>query len=197
MLLFRIKGCKAETPSMVAQITLGSPGHPGGDDMDAIDRQLLAALRENGRASWAELGRLVGMSGPSVQDRVRRLEERGVITGYRAQVSAAAVGLGVSALVDLYQGEEADDDVADQLRDVPEVEDCWYVAGDEEFVVKVRAADVAGLEAVVAKLRRLRGIVRTRTTVVLSTYWEGRGVPVPSDDEPPAGPQAPTVGLPS
>jgi Lrp/AsnC family leucine-responsive transcriptional regulator len=153
--------------------------------VDATDRRLVGALRENGRASWAELGRLVGMSGPSVQDRVRRLEERGVITGYRADVSAPAVGLGVSALVDLYQGDEVDsEDVAEQLRRVPEVEDCWYVAGDENFVVKVRAGDVAGLEAVVSKLRRVRGIARTRTTVVLSTYWEGRGLPLPEDEAP-------------
>jgi Lrp/AsnC family transcriptional regulator, leucine-responsive regulatory protein len=153
--------------------------------MDAIDRQLVAALRENARAPWAELGRLVGMSGPSVQERVRRLEERGVISGYRAQVSADAVGLGVSALVDLYQRDEvATEDVADQLRGIPEVEDCWYVAGDEEFVVKVRAQDVAGLEAVISKLRGVRGIARTRTTVVLSTYWEGRGLPLPAADPP-------------
>ena len=152
--------------------------------MDLTDRRLLAALRDNGRASWAELGRLVGMSGPSVQERVRRLEERGVITGYTAQVSAPSVGLGVSALVDLYQRDDTDSaELAEQLREIDAVEDCWYVAGDEEFVVKVRAADVPGLEAVVSSLRRLRGVSRTRTTVVLSTFWEGRGLPMVTDAE--------------
>jgi Lrp/AsnC family leucine-responsive transcriptional regulator len=151
--------------------------------MDAVDRQLLDALRANARASWAELGRQIGLSGPSVQERVRRLEERGVITGYRAVLSAAEVGLGVSALIGLIQGDDVEsEDVADQLREVPEVEDCWYVAGEENFVVKVRASDVAALEAVVAKLRRLPGVSRTRTTVVLSTRWEGRDVPLPDDD---------------
>ena len=66
--------------------------------MDAIDRQLIEALRLNGRSSWAELGRVVGLSGPSVQERVRRLEERGVLLGYRAVVAPAQVGLGTSAL---------------------------------------------------------------------------------------------------
>lgn len=147
--------------------------------MDSIDRQLLTALRANGRASWAELGRRVGLSGPSVQERVRRLEERAVITGYRAEVSAPAVGLGVSALVDLYQGDGVEtEDVAQQLRQLEEVEDCWYVAGDENFVVKVRAADVEGLEGVVSRLRRVGGVTRTRTTVVLATYWEGRTAPL-------------------
>jgi Lrp/AsnC family leucine-responsive transcriptional regulator len=148
--------------------------------MDAVDRQLLGALRTNARAGWAELGRRIGLSGPSVQERVRRLEERAVITGYRAVVSPAAVGLGVSALVGLIQGDDVEsEDVAAQLREVSEVEDCWYVAGEENFVVKVRAADVAALELVVAKLRRLPGVSRTRTTVVLSTRWEGRDVPLP------------------
>ena len=150
--------------------------------MDAVDRQLLDALRANARAGWAELGRQIGLSGPSVQERVRRLEERAVITGYRAVVSPATVGLGVSALVGLIQGDDVEsEDVAAQLRDVSEVEDCWYVAGEENFVVKVRAADVAALELVVAKLRRLPGVSRTRTTVVLSTRWEGRDVPLPED----------------
>ena len=157
--------------------------------MDAIDRQLVAALHDNARATWAELGRLVGLSGPSVQERVRRLEDRGVIRAYRAEIAPDAVGLGVSALVDLYQRDEVPtEDVSEQLRAIPEVEDCWYVAGDEEFVVKVRAQDVAGLEAVISKLRGVRGVARTRTTVVLSTYWEGRGLPLPPAD-PPAGDQ--------
>ena len=151
--------------------------------MDAVDRQLLDALRANARAGWAELGRRIGLSGPSVQERVRRLEERAVITGYRAVVSPAAVGLGVSALVGLIQSDDVEsEDVAAQLREVSEVEDCWYVAGEENFVVKVRAADVAALELVVAKLRRLPGVSRTRTTVVLSTRWEGRDVPLPEDE---------------
>ena len=147
--------------------------------MDVIDSTLVQALQANGRASWAELGRLVGLSGPSVQERVRRLEERGVLTGYTAVVSPAAVGLGVSALIGLIQSDEAlSEDVAEQIEAVEEVEDCWFVAGDENFVVKVRAADVAALEVVVGKLRRIRGVARTRTTVVLSTRWEGRPVPL-------------------
>ncbi|MEO7745344.1 MAG: Lrp/AsnC family transcriptional regulator [Actinomycetota bacterium] len=147
--------------------------------MDVIDSTLLQALRADGRATWAELGRLVGLSGASVQERVRRLEDRGVITGYAAVVAPSAVGLGVSALIGLIQSDEAlSEDVAAQLAEVHEVEDCWFVAGDENFVVKVRAADVAALEVVVGKLRRVRGVARTRTTVVLSTRWEGRPVPL-------------------
>lgn len=150
--------------------------------MDATDRRIVEELQANGRVSWAELARVVGMSGPSVQDRVRRLEERGVVTGYTASVAADRVGLGVSALVDLFLADDVEsDDVAGRIERVAEVEDCWYVAGEEEFVVKVRARDVSELEQVVGALRRLRGVVRTRTTVVLSTRWERRPVPLPED----------------
>jgi len=155
--------------------------------MDAVDRQLVEALRADGRASWAELARRVGLTAPSVQERVRRLEERGVITGYAARVSPEALGYGVSALVGVYQADGAEtEDVARRLRDVAAVEDCYYVAGDQEFVVKVRAADVAALEHVVSALRRIRGVARTRTTVVLRTRWEGRPAPLP-----PEGPTRP------
>jgi Lrp/AsnC family transcriptional regulator, leucine-responsive regulatory protein len=156
--------------------------------MDVVDRRLLTELRGNARAGWAELGRLVGMSAPSVQERVRRLEERGVIAGYHARVSAPAIGLGVSALVDLYQRDDVEtEQVVARLREIAEVEDCWYVAGDENFVVKVRAGDVAALDAVIAKLRRVPGVARTRTTVVLATYWEARDAPI-APDEGPDGP---------
>jgi len=143
--------------------------------MDEIDRQLIGALRANGRASYAELGRTVGLSGPSVTDRVQRLEQSGVITGYQARVEPGALGLSVAALVGVYLSDTADQDAVTQaLSRLEEVEDCWFVAGDESFVLKVRVADVPSLERTLSRLRRIRGVSRTRTTVVLSTKWEGR-----------------------
>jgi Lrp/AsnC family leucine-responsive transcriptional regulator len=156
----------------------------GAGKVDRIDRQLVEALRTDGRSSWAELGRVVGLSGPSVQERVRRLEERGVLLGYRAVVAPDRVGLGTSALVGLFQRDDVEtDDIVEGVRGIPAVEDCWFVAGDQELVVKVRVADVTHLEAVVASLRRVNGVVRTRTTVVLSTRWEARPAPLPEADD--------------
>ena len=147
--------------------------------IDATDQALVAALQADGRATWAELGRQVGLSAPSVQERVRRLESTGVITGYHASVDPATLGLGMVALVGIHQTDSADqDDVADQLELVPEVEDCWLVAGEETFVVKVRVADVDALERALRALRRVPGVARTRTTVVISTRWQGRPLPV-------------------
>lgn len=143
--------------------------------MDAVDQQLVFALRANARATYAELARLVGLSAPAVHERVRRLEQSGVITGYHAALSPLAVGLGVTALVSIYQTELSEqDEVAEALRRVPAIEDCWLVAGDEAFIVKVRTADVDALEKVLGVLRRTPGVARTRTTVVLSTRWEDR-----------------------
>ena len=143
--------------------------------MDDIDRRLIAELRLHGRATYAELARLVGLSAPSVHDRVAKLEAAGVITGYHAALAPAALGLGVSAIVGIYQSDRVEqEDIAERLREVPEIEDCWFVAGEESFLVKVRVPDVDALEHTLAALRRIRGVARTRTTVVLSTRWEGR-----------------------
>jgi Lrp/AsnC family leucine-responsive transcriptional regulator len=143
--------------------------------MDAVDRQLIQALRENGRASYAELGRLVGLSGPSVTDRINRLEGAGVITGYRATVDAASLGLGVTALIGIQLSDAVDhEDVAYRLKDLGEVEDCWFIAGEDSYRLKVRAPDVDGLERTIRRLTGIKGVSRTRTTIVLSTKWENR-----------------------
>lgn len=143
--------------------------------VDGVDRTLIAALRANGRATFAELARRVGLSAPAVHERVGKLESAGVITGYHAAVDPTALGLGVSALVGILQADRADPDrIFEALRAMPEIEDCWYVAGEETFVVKVRVPDVAALEQTLGALNRIRGVARTRTTVVLSTRFEGR-----------------------
>ena len=144
-------------------------------NVDATDRALIAALRANARATYAELARVVGLSAPAVHDRVRRLETAGIVTGYHAAVAPLALGLGVSALVGIHQSDDVEqDDLANRLAEVEVIEDCWFVAGDEAFVVKVRVPDVDALEHTLAVLRRIPGVARTRTTVVLSTRWEGR-----------------------
>ena len=145
------------------------------NDLDETDRAIVAALLDDGRVTFAELGRAVGLSAPSVHERVRKLEATGVLAGYRAVVPPSAIGLGVSALVGVFTREGVDqEDVAQSLRGVAAIEDCWAVAGDETFLLKVRAADVDALEATLNVLRRTPGVARTRTTVVLSTPWEGR-----------------------
>ena len=143
--------------------------------MDSVDRQLLDALRVNARATYAELGRLVGLSAPAVHERVGKLETAGVITGYHAAVAAESLGHAINALIGIFITDNADsDELAESLAGLPAVEHCWFVAGEETFVVKVRVADVAGLEGAIRTLNGINGVARTRTTVVLSTKFEDR-----------------------
>lgn len=110
-----------------------------------------------------------------MHERVGKLETAGVITGYTAVVDPPAVGLHVTALVSVIESDAVDDTGLEAgLREIPEVEDCWRVAGSEGYVLKVRVTDIPALEAAIDALNRIRGVARTRTTVVLSTKWEGR-----------------------
>jgi Lrp/AsnC family leucine-responsive transcriptional regulator len=143
--------------------------------MDDTDRRILTALLADARTSYADLARQVGLSSPAVQDRVRKLEREGVLQGSAARLDAKRLGLGVSALVGLQQREGVDaDDIVAGLTAVPEIEDCWFVAGDEAFLVKVRVADLEDLDRTLRVLRHVPGVTRTRTTVVLHTPFEGR-----------------------
>lgn len=157
--------------------------------VDATDRAILAALRANARIAYADLARSVGLSGPSVAERVKRLEQAGIVTGYHASLAPAALGPGFVALVSIEQSADGDqDDIAAALEQLPEVEDCWLVAGDEVYVVKVRVPDMPALEATLGAVRRIAGVERTHTTVVLSTKWEGRVVLDEADPEPGSAP---------
>lgn len=138
--------------------------------MDQTDRRLLDALRAHARATYAELGRVAGLSAPAAHERVAKLEAAGVITGYHAAISPDAFGAAMDALIGIFITDNADtDQIAVSLAAMPAVEACWFVAGEETFVLKVRVPDVAGLEAMIREVNAVDGVARTRTTVVLST----------------------------
>ncbi|HLU43540.1 MAG TPA: Lrp/AsnC family transcriptional regulator [Natronosporangium sp.] len=147
--------------------------------MDATDRQIIELLRKNGRLSYAELARQVGLSAPSVHERVGKLEAAGVIQGYRAEVAPETLGLGVTALIGIVQQTDSElDDVEAALREIPQVESCYFLAGEESYLLKVRVATMAELERLIGRINRIRGVARTRTTVALSTKWENRPQPM-------------------
>ncbi|TMK76345.1 MAG: Lrp/AsnC family transcriptional regulator [Actinobacteria bacterium] len=142
--------------------------------MDDRDLAIVAALQRDGRATFAEIGRAVGLAASSVHQRVRRLEEQGAIRGYRAEVDPQALGLFVTALVSVTPLDPRQpDDLSDRVREFDEVEDCHSVAGDENYVLKVRARTTADLEDLLRRIRE-KAEVQTRTTVVLSTPFEHR-----------------------
>jgi len=146
--------------------------------VDAIDGQIVELLRQNARLSYAELGRQVGLSAPAVHDRVGKLESTGVLRGYYAVADPEAIGLGVTALIGIIQSDTGEsDEMAEALQELPEVESCYFLAGEESFLIKVRVTTVAELEHLIIRLNRIDGVARTRTTVALSTKWEGRPQP--------------------
>jgi len=142
--------------------------------MEDLDRRLVGLLLADGRMSYTDLGKATGLSTSAVHQRVRRLEERGVVTGYTAQVSPESLGLPLTALISVAPFDpSAPDDVPERLRHIGEIEDCHSVAGVESYILKVRVATPGNLEDLLARIRSAAN-VSTRTTVVLSTPWEGR-----------------------
>jgi Lrp/AsnC family leucine-responsive transcriptional regulator len=153
--------------------------------VDAIDRQLVELLRGNARLSFAELARQVGLSAPAVHERVGKLEAAGVIRGYRADVSPEAIGLGVTALIGIVEDSDADPEhVLDDLRAMPEIEACYFMAGVESFLLTARVGTIAELEQLIMRLNRTSGVASTRTAIALSTRWENRPRPVNAPPRP-------------
>jgi Lrp/AsnC family leucine-responsive transcriptional regulator len=145
--------------------------------LDKRDEAILAALQRNARATFAEIGKEVGLSPSSVHERVRKLELAGVIRAYRAQLDAEALGLFVTALVSVMPLDpKQPDDLPQRVLEFSEVEDCHSVAGDENYILKVRTRTTVDLEDFLRRLREKAG-VQTRTTVVLSTPFEHRPIP--------------------
>lgn len=134
--------------------------------LDATDWQILAVLQQDARISFAELARRVAMSPSAVTERVRRLEETGVITGYRAELDATRVGLGILALVRLRYPTGNYRPFHALLDSTPEVVEAHHVTGEDCFVLKVVARDMRHLEAVTG---RIGGLGTVTTNVVYST----------------------------
>lgn len=150
--------------------------------MEPLDRHIVQVLAQDGRISFADLGRRVGLSTSAVHQRVKRLEERGIITGYRAVVDYTKVGLPLTALMSVKPFDPAaEDDVPERLHDIDEIVACWSVAGDENYVLLCRVPTPQDLESLIAEIREA-GSCSTHTTVVLSTPWEGRIASVPVTD---------------
>jgi Lrp/AsnC family leucine-responsive transcriptional regulator len=143
--------------------------------MDATDRRILELLSANGRISYAELARQVGLSGPATHERVAKLEASGVIRGYAALLAPEAVGLGVTAFIGIVQTADSEiDDIVADMSELAEIDSCYFLAGAESFLLKVRVPTIAQLEHLIVRLNRVPGIASTRTTIALSTRWETR-----------------------
>jgi Lrp/AsnC family leucine-responsive transcriptional regulator len=143
------------------------------------DARVLAILQERGRRSYADLGTDLGMAAPSVHERVKKLEAKGVIRGYAADVDPASVGLSVLAFTWVTQAPgTVSTDLTPDFAAIPEIEECHYIAGEADYILKIRARDMEHLGEIVRRIQTTRDVFSTETDVVFSTGFEGRPLPI-------------------
>jgi Lrp/AsnC family leucine-responsive transcriptional regulator len=143
-------------------------------EVEGVDRQICQLLAADGRMSFTDLGKTTGLSTSAVHQRVKRLEQRGIIRGYGAAIDFGKIGLALTAFVFIRPIDPSQpDDSPDRLASINEIEACHSVAGKDTYVLKVRVPEPFDLESLLARIRA-RANVSTRTTIVLSTPYEHR-----------------------
>jgi Lrp/AsnC family leucine-responsive transcriptional regulator len=154
-------------------------------DLDATDWRILAVLQEDCKTPLAKIGEAVGLSAPSVVERMRKLEQSGVVRGYRAVLSGRRLGLDVTAFVGIsINYPKMIGSFEREVAKIPDVLECHHVTGEHSLLLKVMTWNTAALEAVISRLRSIPGVLRTSTMVVLSTQTERTQLPLraPSPD---------------
>ncbi len=141
--------------------------------LEAKDRKIVASLESDARLTYAEIAKQTGLSTSTVHERVRKLEARGVIRGYRADVNLELVGLPITAIVSLALTPDSPQNIPSRISEFDLVESCYSVAGDNSYALVVRARTTKDLEMLVDGLRAKLEVI-TRTTIVLSTGFEAR-----------------------
>ena len=145
-------------------------------EVEATDRKILSLLAVDGRMSFTDLGKATGLSTSAVHQRVKRLEQRGLIKGYGATVDHDLLGRPLTAFISITPIDPSQpDDYPDRLVDIEEIESCWSVAGEESYILKIRVATPVALEDLLGRIRSAAN-VSTRTTIVLSTPYENRSI---------------------
>ncbi|WP_241654776.1 Lrp/AsnC family transcriptional regulator [Sporolactobacillus shoreae] len=148
-------------------------------ELDSYDEKILRMLMANARATWSDLASSIGLSSPAAADRVRRLEEKGIIKGYGVAVDPELVGYFCTAFVAVtLERAELRSDFLHLIDCLKEVQECHHIAGDYDYLLKVRCINTKDLDRVISSgLKSLPGI-RTRTTIVLNTLKESTRLPL-------------------
>jgi Lrp/AsnC family leucine-responsive transcriptional regulator len=150
-----------------------------------LDRKILTILQRNSRTSNAEVARKIGLAPSAVFERIRKLEERGVLVSYTARIEPHAVGLPLVAFTFVRSNDRPGGiQTAEKLAEIPEVLEVHHVAGEDCFLVKVRAADTEALGRLLReRFGKIGTITSTRTTIVLETVKETSELPIPVEAE--------------
>jgi len=148
--------------------------------MDALDHSILDLLQRDGRATQLEISRTVGLSQPAVAERIRKLEERGVITGYTARVDAKKLGKDITAFIGVtIEHPKYFEGFAKKVMALPEILEAHRVAGQDSYILKVKTSNTRTLDQLLVEtLRMIAGVTKTNTTIVLSSIKEETHVQV-------------------
>ncbi|HXU85854.1 MAG TPA: Lrp/AsnC family transcriptional regulator [Verrucomicrobiae bacterium] len=158
------------------------------EDISTNDGRILEVLQRDGRRPYADLGAEVGMSGPSAHERVKKLESRGVITGYAAIVDPRAIGYDILAFSWITQAPgTVANDLSEAFAAIPEIEECHHITGEADYLIKVRARDTRDLERVLRRVQATKDVFQTETDVVFSSGFERRPLHIPSETDDAAG----------
>ncbi|MBW1760326.1 MAG: Lrp/AsnC family transcriptional regulator [Deltaproteobacteria bacterium] len=148
--------------------------------LDGIDRQLLDELQSDCKRSLKEIGAAVGLSAPSVMERVRKLENAGIIRGYHGLLDARKVGLDISAFIGVSIGDPRLLSAFEEWVDsIPQVLECHHVTGSHTLLLKVKTQNTEDLEQLISRIRSMDGVASTETMVVLSTHTERVEIALP------------------
>jgi Lrp/AsnC family leucine-responsive transcriptional regulator len=149
-------------------------------DLDFIDIKILEILQADGRASHSAIAEAVGLSQPSVHERVKKLEQRGVIRGYAALVDPEALGLDVLAFISVRLSDYKPEDIANAVAEIPEVIETHHIAGEECFIVKIRCRANMDLQDILERIWNAGPVTGSKTTIAFATYKETTALPLPA-----------------
>ncbi len=158
--------------------TLSLTKHENGATLDVIDRKLLSLIQDNAKLSQAELAKAVGLTAPSVNERIRKLERSGVIRGYVALLDERKLGHDITAFVEIF----IEHPKFEAVGDMDEVLECHHITGEFSLLLKVRVRDMQAFrKLLIEKLNTVRGVRQTRTLIVLATSKEQRRIKIDSE----------------
>ncbi len=148
--------------------------------MDRVDQQLIALVQDDAQISHEKLGKVVGLSVSAVGERLKKLQKRGVILGWRAEICPQKAGFSVLAFLYVLLSERSDEqEFLKGVEKIPEVLECHHITGDWSYLLKIRCKDVQHLEAVLGeKVKKLSSVVRTHTMIALSSPLERSTLPI-------------------
>ena len=157
-------------------------GNGSGNGLDAIDLQILESLQADCKVPLHQIGKLVGLSAPSVIDRIKKLESAGIIRGYHATLDSRRVGLDVTAFIGVVvEQPTAIEELEGLVSALEGVLECHHVTGQHTLLLKVKTRNTSSLEHLISQIRTIPGVARTETMVVLSTHTERSQVPLPEE----------------